>query len=210
MQTSLQDQAMILIGAATTAASLNSVLSIAKSMSLSVQNAKAVAIRAGDKARGFQPITNFITELANDIIRLVRVINTESVRMSQIAIAQHRISNANLRMHTALNKGGEVRFINSLSPVIKRTDQEYQAMDVKFRAQAQNLLGYFEEIVEKIRSAQVIATNSRVEAAVAEEFRSNLEGVANDLDTASNRIKEQVRICYHNLTELLNLKDKKQ
>ena len=54
----------ILIIAASVTAELSKVKTIAKEMSITVMNAKAISHRAGEAALGFRPITDFIDEMA--------------------------------------------------------------------------------------------------------------------------------------------------
>jgi hypothetical protein len=59
------------VAVASIAAELSAVMHVAKEISLAAANAKAIAFRAGEKAKGFQPITDFINELAKETIELV-------------------------------------------------------------------------------------------------------------------------------------------
>ncbi|MGZ8224201.1 MAG: chemotaxis protein, partial [Methylobacter sp.] len=63
------------IAVASITSELSAVMVVAKEISLAAANAKAIAFRAGDKAKGFQPITDFINELAKETIELVTNIN---------------------------------------------------------------------------------------------------------------------------------------
>ena len=63
------------IAVATITSELSAVVVIAKEISLAAANAKAIAFRAGDKAKGFQPITDFISDLAKETIERVSAIN---------------------------------------------------------------------------------------------------------------------------------------
>ena len=61
--------------AAILAGHLYRMMDTAKLMLLSASNAKGLASRAGDKALGFRPITDFIAEIANDTILYATKIN---------------------------------------------------------------------------------------------------------------------------------------
>jgi ODP family beta lactamase len=60
-------------------ASNAAVMNVAKDISLAAANAKAIAFRAGEKAKGFQPITDFINELTKDAIQVVVIINQKAL-----------------------------------------------------------------------------------------------------------------------------------
>ena len=49
------------VAVASIATELSAVMDVAKEISLAAANAKAIAFRAGEKAKGFQPITDFIS-----------------------------------------------------------------------------------------------------------------------------------------------------
>ena len=59
-----RSQGKVMVSVTTIAAQLSGVMEVARGISLGAANAKATSARAGEKARGFQPITDFIDELA--------------------------------------------------------------------------------------------------------------------------------------------------
>jgi len=70
------------IAVASITSELSAVVVIAKEISLAAANAKAIAFRAGDKAKGYQPITDFINELAKETINRVATINELAILLS--------------------------------------------------------------------------------------------------------------------------------
>ncbi len=82
------------VAVASIAAELSAVMEVAKEISLAAANAKAIAFRAGEKAKGFQPITDFINELAKDTIQLVNNINEHALKLYRLTVKQHRMTEA--------------------------------------------------------------------------------------------------------------------
>jgi uncharacterized membrane-anchored protein len=70
------------IAVATITSELSAVVVIAKEISLAAANAKAIAFREGDKARDFQPITDFISDLGKEMIERVAAITVNEFRMA--------------------------------------------------------------------------------------------------------------------------------
>ncbi len=67
------------VAVASIAAELSAVMNVAKDISLAAANAKAIAFRAGEKVKGFQPITDFINDLTKDAIQVVVIINQKAL-----------------------------------------------------------------------------------------------------------------------------------
>jgi hypothetical protein len=82
------------VAVASIAAELSAVMHVAKEISLAAANAKAIAFRAGEKAKGFQPITDFINELAKETIELVNDINEHALLLYQMTVDEHRMTDA--------------------------------------------------------------------------------------------------------------------
>ena len=195
----------LLISAASISADLNEVSRIAKHISVGVKNAKAIAARAGNRARGFQPITDFINEMATDIMSLVDKISREALEITRIASQHSRTLEAKQRMDTVYNdpKGG--RYRDELSKVTQDIDMNVEQQRLIIRQHARSLDFLLSEIAQKVKAAQVISNTSRVEASRAGEYRPNLEVVANNLETETNLIKEHVARCQRRLANMFLL-----
>ena len=110
----------ILITAATVTAELSKVKKIAKEMSIAVMNAKAISHRAGEAALGFRPITDFIDQMAQDVMQLVIKISKEAFQLSQMAVERTHLLNTKEQYKRVLNNGTGVSYVDSLKPAIKR------------------------------------------------------------------------------------------
>lgn len=181
------------VSSASIAAQLDVILDVAKDMSISVKNAKAIANRAGAKARGFSPITDFINDMSLETMRIVSDINQQSVKLSQVAMQE-------LRAREALAHFKKAHELAAQSPYLGQFLQTSQSLEIQKKERHDELLKYgrtlresMEEISRYMAVAKVIVSNSRIEAVNADEYRANLEDIANDIESACNVIREQIK-----------------
>lgn len=187
---------------ASLAAELDEVMLVAKEISLAAANAKAIAFRAGEKTKGFQPITDFINDLAKDTITLVDKINRYAFDMYLIAIDEYRSLNALNALRTAQTQSEHACFIQSLSQAIVTIDQRH---DVEHKALVQHvyaLLSQLDEIMNYARAASVIASNSRIESSQAGDYAESLQAVAESVEYAAKVIHEKAVTCKKKLQTL--------
>ena len=191
----------LLIAAASITSDLSRVQGIAKGMKLSVMNAKAIAARAGDSARGFQPITDYIDEMAKDVMRLVALISQQSLKVSRVAVEMNQVFNSAERFTRVLAEERKDRphHVESVRPLLKRTMDRSQQLRRDFLRNISNLEDVLEGIYQDMRASIVIATNSRVEASQTQQFRDNLEVIADDLEQATDRIRKYLKKSYQQI-----------
>ena len=113
----------ILIIAASVTAELSKVKKIAKEMSIAVMNAKAISHRAGEAAVGFRPITDFIDEMAQDVMQLVIKISKEAFHLSQMAVEHAHIIHTNEQYSRVLKNAKNTPYIDSLRPAVKNIQE---------------------------------------------------------------------------------------
>lgn len=191
------------VSAATVAGKLTSVMRIAQEISLAAKNAKAIAERAGEKASGFKPITDFIDEMGRETIELVQSINTEALKVSRSAVIELRSRDAEQRLKLAIERMGESKDSDHLTALLNKSDLELEKLNDEVNSRANNLQMLLEEIGGRMRAASVISTRSRVEATRAEEYQTSLEVVAETVENASEKIKNIVRDCDRILKETI-------
>ncbi|HFE39629.1 MAG TPA: chemotaxis protein [Gammaproteobacteria bacterium] len=187
------------VSSASVAAELAGVSGVARDMSLSVKNAKAIANRAGSKARGFSPITDFIDEMSVETMKLVSRINENSIKLSGIAINELRIQETVNSFEKVLKDASDAKYIDSLKQSmanVKKMQDAEQANLHKFSRALKDLMG---DIAQYMAVANVIVSNSRIEAVNAEEYRANLESIANDIEASCDTIRERVKKSQHRL-----------
>ena len=195
----------ILITAATVTAELSKVKKIAKEMSIAVMNAKAISHRAGDAALGFRPITDFIDEMAQDVMQLVIKISKEAFQLSQMAIERSHILNTETQYKRVLKNGSNAKHIDSLKPAVQRLHQQYLNYQETLQKNIIDLTLLLDEIQSSTKGSQVLSTTSRVEASSAGGFRASLEVVAGNLEEATDKIRILVKASHNKLDNVLEI-----
>lgn len=191
------------VTAARLAGRLYGVLATAKEISLSASNAKGIAARGGEKTAGFRPITDFITEMANDTISLVSQINQAALEISITSVNEMRAVSARGNFSKSWeNLCGQGRE-NQLLPIIAELDEQISGFRGQGRKAIDSLVGLFEDIEQRTRAAKIIVTNSRTEASRAGEFQQYLESIADSVQHATESIHTEIRICRRYLSHLM-------
>jgi len=183
------------VAVASIAAELSAVMDVAKEISLAAANAKAIAFRAGEKAKGFQPITDFINELAKDTIDLVENINEHAISLYQLTVNEHRMTEAyqKFELVSVLAKGAA--YEESLEHPMTKSELRMLECRQGFKTNVTRLLDQLEEVMHPARAARVIAANSRIEASQAGEYLQSLQAVAESVDNAAQVIHDNVQRC---------------
>jgi len=205
MTRSLNNKENILIAAATISSELREVRKIAREMSLGVMNAKAISHRAGDTARGFRPITDFIDEMAHEIISLVNQISKQSVKFSYLAVRHRHLYQTRMHYQQIIDQGDAVKHIKSLKKVMNKVAADSEQCRKKFISMTRKLSTLLADIQRSTRGAQIISATSRVEASRAEGFSQSLEVVANQVDDSTDNIRTRLQISHDHLIGVLNL-----
>jgi methyl-accepting chemotaxis protein len=183
------------VAVASIAAELSAVMHVAKEISLAAANAKAIAFRAGEQAKGFQPITDFINELAKETIELVNDINEHAFLLYQMTVEEHRMTNACLAFEKVAELAEGAPYADSLDKPATMAYQRMQACRSQFRTHVNKLLDQLEGVMHPARAARVIAANSRIEASQAGEYLQSLQAVAESVDNAAQVIHDNVQRC---------------
>lgn len=185
------DESMV-IAVAGIAAELYSVMKIAWGVSLAAKNAKVLSAQAGEKALGFQPLTNFIDEIAQQSIDGVNAINREALALSRLTVDEHRAYDAYIRFNKVLNKGHEIQHIDSLNSGIKEVTKRLEHTRAESRACVNRLSALLESMNQCMLSAYAIASVSRIVTSSIDGYRENLLVVADNLEQAATYIKNKV------------------
>ncbi len=183
------------VAVASIAAELSAVMYVAKEISLAAANAKAIAFRAGEQAKGFQPITDFINELAKETIDLVHEINEHAFLLYQMTVDDYRriaTCDAFTRV-TELSVGAP--YAESLAVPREKAQQKMLACHAEFKQHVSELLDQLEGVMHPARAARVIAANSRIEASQAGDYLQSLQAVAESVDNAAQVIHDNVQRC---------------
>lgn len=181
---------------------LYGVLGTAREISLSASNAKGIAARGGEKTTGFRPITDFITEMANDTISLVSRINQAALQISITSVAENRATGQLARFEEVLGRLADSGGHRALQAVMGRLERQVAGHHAQIR-QNMGLLGeLFDDIEQRTRAAKIVVTNSRTEASRAGEFQPYLETIADSLERATEGIHAEIKRCRRYLSDL--------
>ncbi|MDD1622940.1 MAG: chemotaxis protein [Methylococcaceae bacterium] len=183
------------VAVASIAAELSAVMEVAKEISLAAANAKAIAFRAGEKARGFQPITDFINDLAKDTIALVNRINEHALQLYRVTVNEQRTTDACKRFETVALLAADAAYADSLTWPLQQAQLRMHDCRREFDTHVGTLLDQLTEVMHPARAARVIAANSRIEASQAGEYLQSLQAVAESVDHAAQIIHDKVHRC---------------
>jgi len=183
------------VAIASIAAELSAVMDVAREISLAAANAKAIAFRAGEKARGFQPITDFINELAKETIALVNEINEQAVDLYQLTVREYRTGESYNSFQQVYKLLDGAAYGQSLEQSKASAQQCMLDTRRQFKLHVMRLQDSLGEVMHPARAARVIAANSRIEASQAGEYLQSLQAVAESVDNAAIIIHEKVQRC---------------
>ena len=182
------------VSAAIVAAELHKAMLVAREISLTASNARALALRAGHGAAGFRAITEFIEELARKTVTASKDINGEAVKMSRTASEIARTRDALNRFHQAFEKAKGSTNLASLKPALEHTKAQFETLEATFHKQINQLIARLEELGRELRTATVLAAMSRVEASASgREFESSLNVIAENVARAAGKIQKHVK-----------------
>lgn len=183
------------IAVASITSELSAVMVVAKEISLAAANAKAIAFRAGDKAKGFQPITDFINELAKETIELVTNINIYALVLYRLTVDEFQKTVAYNKFELAAKMAEGAVYAKSMQEPVDNARLSMQDCQRQFKRDVSQLLGQLEAVMHHARAARVIAANSRIEASQAGEYLQSLQAVAESVDKAAHTIHDNVQRC---------------
>lgn len=190
------------ISVAHVASELFKAQSIAEELSITSKNARALAVRAGSTAAGFNEITRFIEGLSKLTIEAARTVNT-------IAIAQTKIASDLFRAQGFINRLDKVDYhpegINELTPIYEDVNAMRKTLGRKIKISLRELVDRLDETKMELRATQVVSVVSKVEASRAhEDFQDSLNSVADKVSSAGERINSHLEKARRHLAHLRN------
>ncbi|MDN3679226.1 chemotaxis protein [Vibrio tapetis subsp. quintayensis] len=183
----------VFVTAAEVAAELNKGMVIAKRLLLIASNARALALRAGESAAGFRPITDSIDDLVRTTLDSSKIINGKAQRLSRIATAENRSALALSKYHVVYSKYSDADHISSIGPAYEKTRKKHMLLITEFRKEAKALNDLLQELYSELRTAQIISTMLSVEASQAGElYQDQLNSIASSVSESANAIQKHV------------------
>jgi len=181
------------VSAAEIAAKLDLATCIAQQLSLTASNARAVALRAGESAAGFRPLTDFIDRLAEITISSSKTINLLAAGLSQISADRVRSDVVIKHFNAVFEIGKDSIFIGSLGSVFQRSKEKQLKLNNSYKRQIDELSDELTILSNELRNAVILATLSRVEASQAGiQYQEALINVANNVEGAASKIKTNI------------------
>ena len=176
------------------AAKLDQATVIAQQLSLTASNARAVALRAGERAAGFRPLTDFIDRLAEITIKSSRKINQLASKLSQTSAEKVRADSAIGHFDIVYKKAKNSQYIDSLNEVYLRCQENQAGLLKSYKNQIKALNDELSILSSELRNAVIVATLSRVEASQAgEQYQDALINVADNVEGAASKIKGHIK-----------------
>lgn len=163
----------------------------AQEVSLIAKNARALAVRAGDKVLGFKAITDFIDDLATSTIQLAKGINEQALDIAHMAADMQRKEQGLEKFAIVLNDE-RATHRDSVIGTKEALEAEVDKSLKEQRRSLNSLISNLADIQQEIRSAGIIALNAKVESAKSPEYQESLDVIADDILHSTNQIKERI------------------
>lgn len=180
--------------AAAIAAKLDQATKISQRLTLTACNARAVALRAGEGAAGFRPLTDFIDRLASVTVNSSSAINKLASDVSKTAADKYRADNAITRFEEIYRKAENSPHLHSLTKSYSRTKKVQTSLLDHYKRQLRELTMELDTLEDELRTALILATLSRVEASQAGDlYQEALNNVADNVESAASLIKLKIR-----------------
>lgn len=177
---------------------------VARELLLTASNARAVALRAGESAAGFKPLTDFIDQLAKVTINSSRKINRVAAKLSRTSANMVRVDSAIIHFNKAFrlsNYQGNILELNEIFSGVKDNQSQLQS---EYESELSSLSCELEMLALELRTAIILATLSRVEASQAgSQYQGPLNNVADNVESSALSIKALI-IESQRLAEGLN------
>ncbi len=182
------------VSVAEIAAKLEQATHIAQKLSLTASNARAVALRAGERAAGFRPLTDFIDRLAEITISSSKRINQLAAVLSQTSAEKVRADTAIEHFKAVYVRAKDSPYIHSLDDTYHNCSAKQQALENTYKRQIDQLNDELAMLSSELRNAVILATLSRVEASQAgTQYQEALINVADNVEGAAGQIKKHIQ-----------------
>lgn len=190
------------ISVAHVASELFKAQAIAEELSITSKNARALAVRAGSTAAGFNEITRFIEGLSKLTIEAARSVNTIAISQTKIAANLFRTGGFITRLNRVKYEPKEGQ-VDEIKVISEGVYDERRILERKISSSLRNLIEQLDETKMELRATQVVSVVSRVEASRAtEEFQGSLNAVADKVSSAGERINSHLETARRHLSHV--------
>lgn len=178
--------------AAYIAADLREVNQVAWETSLAAINSKIIAASAGESARGFQPINDFIGDVARDAMHIVANIGKQSISVSRLASRRLILVGIHQHFRLAETRGKDSVFVDDIEKMNHRLAANVAEIDKQMEEQIKKLHSELDELGRHMKASAAVVSVCRIEATRASEYARTLANVADDLQKATEFIRSKV------------------
>lgn len=178
--------------AAYIAADLREVNQVAWETSLAAINSKIIAASAGESARGFQPINDFIGEVAREAMDIVANIGKQSIYVSRLASRRLILVGVHQHFRLAEVRGKESMYVDDIEKMNQRLSGNVDNIDMQMEEQIKKLHSELDELGRHMKASAAVVSVCRIEATRASHYAQTLANVADDLQKATEFIKLKV------------------
>lgn len=182
----------VFVVAAKIAAELHFAVRQARDLSLTAKNARVISVRAGEQTAGFRAITDYIDMLSRTTIEQASAINEIAVSVSRLSVELARVNELIDKYHFVQSKFSCAAYITSLDPPLKLLADRRDILQQDYSRNKFMLGEAIQEARLQMRSANVIATSSKVEASRAGDFEGPLMVIADNIENTSENIKQHL------------------
>lgn len=190
------------ISVAHVASELFKAQSIAEELSITSKNARALAVRAGSTAAGFNEITRFIEGLSKLTIEAARSVNVIAISQTKIASSLFRTGDFLIRLKNVKFDKGDSE-IDPTKVIYDKVNSQRKQLVRQISTSLRELIERLDETKMQLRATQVVSVVSRVEASRAsEDFQGSLNSVADKVSSAGNRINSHLETARRHLAHL--------
>ncbi len=197
-----QQAADTFISVAHVASELFKAQSIAEELSITSKNARALAVRAGSTAAGFNEITRFIEGLSKLTIEAATSVNTIAISQTKIAANLFRTGGFIERLARVDYQAQEGK-ADRIKQIFCHVESEKNRLEKEIDKSLRGLMDRLDETKMELRATQVVSVVSRVEASRAsEDFQDSLNSVADKVASAGSRINTHLENARKHLSHL--------
>ncbi len=200
-----QSSAYNFLAAAHVASELYRARTIAEELSITSKNARALAVRAGTTAAGFNEITNFIEGLAKMTIETANRVNNQAVELTRCAALLFRTNNFFTHLQRVMTHE-HCQSVAVLKELLTLTQQHLDDIQHSAIRQSKQLTDQLNATQRDLRSTKIVTVVARVESARADEsVQESLNTVADRVADAGERINTHIRNALRQLNEKLDI-----
>lgn len=189
--------------AANIAGRLNQAQKDANRLSLAAKNLSVIAHRIGGQAAGLRTLSEFYDEFALRSIRLSEQINRLSAEISRASVKAWRQHQLELCLEYALSQTTDFKDHTGLvSQCLHRSTLQSASLRQQSQAFRRQLHQSLADLAGYMQTIQVIAVNSRIEAAQLTSYHAQLKDLSTSIDRNTNAIMSHLDFCQHELRDL--------